>query len=194
MTLFVLESGLSKASEAAKKWFDRPYLPFFHFFVKKNNNGTYTFINADDKTDIYITSTVKDVVRADNGYTKITTQNSVINITPACCYTFEYGVESFVRDLYCIIDTFNIKGEEFDPDAIDCFPIGRCDISGGTGGEWIDNTIYLYKTEEGIIIEENCWRSENNNETYSEKMTFYPIKIGGEIRKTERINVSFATD
>lgn len=194
MTLFILESGLTQASEETRNWFNRPFPEFFMFFVKMNDNGTYTFVNADDKTDKLTTSIVKDVFRADNGYMRITTQNSVINITPACCYTFEYGVESFIRDLYSIINTFNIKGEEFDPDEIDCFPIGQCDISGGTAGEWIDNRIYLYKIEKGIVIEENCWRNENNNETYSEKMTFYPIKIGGEIRKTERINVSFATD
>lgn len=194
MTLFILESGLSQASEVTRNWFNRPFPKFFMFFIKMNDDGTYTFINADDKTDRLTTSIVKDVFRADNGYMRITTQNSVINITPACCYTFENGVESFVRDLYSIIDTFNIKGEEFDPDAIDCFPIGKCNISGGTGGEWIDNTIYLYKTEEGIVIEENCYKRENNNETYTETLTFYPIKIGGEIRKTKRINISFATD
>ena len=194
MTLYILESGLSQASEATKEWFNRPFLQFFKFFVKKNDNGTLTFINADNKADRLTTSLVKDMVIADNGYMKITTQNSVINITPACCYSFEHGVECFIRELYDIIDTFKIKGEEFDPDEIDCFPIGECTISGGIGEEWIDNTIYLYKTEKGIIIEENCWKTETNNETYSETMTFYPIKIGGEIRKTKRINVSFATD
>ena len=106
MTLFVLESGLTQASEVTKKFFKRTKM----FFVRKNHNGTISFISATFPEDILTTSSIKDFSQADNGYMKIVTQNSVINVTPfvvGCFKLYPYLIEGMIG--YCsFIQTENM--------------------------------------------------------------------------------------
>lgn len=98
MTLFVLESGLTQASEVTKKFFKRTKM----FFVRKNHNGTISFISATFPEDILTTSSIKGFSQAENGYMKIVTQNSVINVTPfvvGCSELHPYLVEEMIG--YC---------------------------------------------------------------------------------------------
>ena len=98
MTLYILESGINTASEVTKKFFKRTKF----FFVRKNHNGTMSFIDAMSPEDILTTSYIKNLSQADNGYMKITTQNSVINITPfviGCKKLYPYLVEEMMG--YC---------------------------------------------------------------------------------------------
>lgn len=60
MTLFVLESGLTQASEVTKKFFKRTKM----FFVRKNHNGTISFISATFPEDILTTSSIKGFSQA----------------------------------------------------------------------------------------------------------------------------------
>ena len=103
-TLFVLESGISQASEETKKWFTER--PFDSFFCKMNPDGTATFICSTNSKDRLTTSLIKEIVRADNGYMKIITQNSVIHITPQVKTPYlEYELSN-------IISEFKMKGIE----------------------------------------------------------------------------------
>ena len=98
MTLFVLESGLSKASEVTKNFFKRTKM----FFVRKNHNGTISFISATFPDDVLTTSSIKSFSQAENGYMRIVTQNSVINVTPfviGCFKLHSYQVEEMMG--YC---------------------------------------------------------------------------------------------
>ena len=103
-TLFVLESGISQASEVTKKWFTER--PFDSFFCKINPDGTATFICSTNPKNRLTTSLIKEIVRADNGYMKIITQNSVIHITPQVKTPYlEYDLDN-------IIMSFKMKGTE----------------------------------------------------------------------------------
>ena len=98
MTLFVLESGLTQASEVTKEFFKRTKM----FFVRKNHNGTISFINATSPEDILTTSSIKDFSQAENSYMRIVTQNSVINVTPfviGCFKLHPYDIEEMIG--YC---------------------------------------------------------------------------------------------
>ena len=98
MTLYILESGITKASEVTKNFFKKSKL----FFVRKNHNGTMSFIDAMSPEDILTTSSIKNLSQANNGYMKITTQNSVINIAPFVIGEFKlypYLIEGMIA--YC---------------------------------------------------------------------------------------------
>ena len=98
MTLYILESGLTQGSEVTKKFFKRTKM----FFVRKNHNGTISFISAMFPDDVLTTSSIKSFSQADNGYIKIITQNSVINVTPFVIGSFKlypYLIEGMIT--YC---------------------------------------------------------------------------------------------
>ena len=98
MTLFTLESGLTQASEVTKNFFKRTKM----FFVRKNHNGTISFISATFPDDVLTTSSIKSFSQAENGYMRIVTQNSVINVTPfviGCFKLYPYQVEEMMG--YC---------------------------------------------------------------------------------------------
>lgn len=98
MTLYILESGITKASEVTTKFFKRTKM----FFVRKNHNGTISFISATFPDDVLTTSSIKSFSQAENGYMRIVTQNSVINVTPfviGCFKLHPYQVEEMMG--YC---------------------------------------------------------------------------------------------
>jgi hypothetical protein len=191
MTLYILESGITKASEVTREFFNRTRF----FFVRMNLvENTIEFINANFPEDMLTINSIKEFKQADNGYMKITTQDSVINITPACCPNSEKGIEEFIEEITYIIAKWNIQGEAIDADELEYLPSHCYTVSDNIKEDWVEKTTYLYKTEKGIIIAEDIQRWKGEQVTYFETITFYPIKIGGEIRKTKRINISFATD
>ena len=98
MTLYILESGITKASEVTKEFFKR--VPFF--FVKDNKDTTFSFINPTFPDDKLTTSSAVITNKADNGYKRIVTQNSIINVTPfvvGCFKLYPYRVEEMIG--YC---------------------------------------------------------------------------------------------
>lgn len=192
MTLFVLESGLTQASEVTKKFFKRTKM----FFVRKNHNGTISFISATSPEDILTTSPIKDFSQAENGYMKIVTQNSVINVTPfvvGCSELYPYRVEEMIgycpfvktetlpyksvwsngvvvteaKEDACLIiktkETFTLISEHVTSQAYD-------------DENWVDGTDRMFKDENGYLyLEHNYVLSDGTGDNSFVKTN---IKIG----------------
>lgn len=157
-TLFVLESGISQASEVTKKWFTER--PFDSFFCKMNPDGTATFICSTNPKNRLTTSLIKEIVRADNGYMKIITQNSVIHITPQVKTPYlEYDLDNIIR-------SFKMKGTE-------------CTLA--KAGEKIctrydyNGDVDYYNSPNGIIRHSHGFDSDT--EEPIEDIREYPIKL-----------------
>lgn len=163
MTLFVLESGLTQASEVTKKFFKRTEM----FFVRKNHNGTISFISAMFPEDILTTSSIKDFSQADNGYMKIVTQNSVINVTPFVVGYFKlypYLVEEMMG--YCpFIKTESVSYKSVWSNGVvvvgakeEFTLISEQNISQPYDDEqWIDGVDRVFKDKEGYLYLEQFY-------------------------------------
>lgn len=73
--IYTLESGLSTTNMDVIEFFTMNQ----YFFCLKAKDGTATFLSLDKKMKIF-TSKVKDVVKLDNGYMRIVTQNTRYNL------------------------------------------------------------------------------------------------------------------
>lgn len=78
-TLFVLESGLTKASEVAKEFFAENK----EFFVSQEKDSSLVFTNLDNTKEMR-TSELKDLNTNEHGYIRAETQNSIINLWRLC--------------------------------------------------------------------------------------------------------------
>jgi len=74
-SIFMLESGIKKGSEATKKFFSK--VKVFHVVTK--GDGHFKFIDVNNYNNWLETSTGEIVGHCGN-YAKIVTQNSVINL------------------------------------------------------------------------------------------------------------------
>ena len=189
MTLFVLESGLSKASEVTKKFFKKSKL----FFVRKNNNGTISFISAMFPDDVLTTSSIKSLSQEQNGYMQIITQNSVINITPfvvGCFKLYPYLIEEMIADCSFIkTEPMPYKsvwdrdnGIYVDKAKEKLTLISELNISQPSyyDNQWIDGVDRLFKDTEGYLYLEQNYVISKGLSKITEHNSFIKtnIKIG----------------
>ena len=188
MTLYILESGITKASEVTREFFKR--VPFF--FVKDNKDTTFSFINPCFPDDKVTTSSAVVTNSADNGYMRIATQNSIICITPfviGCKILQTYQVEemidycSFVKTEDVPYKTFYLNNRMIVEGSDDLTFISKDSSSGFAIVDeiegWTDQEIRLFKDTKGYLYLEYVFDFEGektNKHTHSFKKT--NIKIG----------------
>lgn len=170
-TLYMLESGLSKASDTTKNFFKRTPM----FFIRDNHNGTYSFLDFFKLNGELTTSTIKSVNKADNGYMRIETQNSVINVTPACFGKYnQWLIPNIITDTaQWNINSIKISEDDIPDDIqwINFLEDGYYDEEAGNSHEYSDyycifnNRIYFKSTEStnSIVNKTSIWT--------------YPIKV-----------------